>query len=70
MKDIPECDCCMAQGIKLTKYKESGRTLCKLCANTLADYVHRRAYGSEECHIMQTICYVGNEILKELRKRP
>lgn len=74
-----ECDCCHFPTADLTLYESSGidrhlripnRWLCALCAATpagTADVFPAQYQGQRE--ILRTICYVGNSILAELRRR-
>ena len=72
-EDPPECSSCGAKGVKLTNYNKHGLglevDLCDLCANSPAG--NAAVYPGQNPHgdVLQTICFVGNEILKELRKR-
>lgn len=75
-----ECNCCMFETTELTFYKpqtggidQEGRWLCELCASTMTshwdDYSFRRRDSGDVIEVMKTICYVGNKILSELKKK-
>lgn len=81
MRDPEMCEGCASEGVSLTEYARSPGVdlsklepwahkvwLCKLCAFTrLGTEVTSRRH-SDETYVLQTINFVGNEILKELRK--
>jgi len=79
----PSCACCGATGVSLKDYdmrrpldpRDDGprpALLCDLCASTMtstyslqyADYHDR-----DTVEVMKVVCFVGNAILRELRKR-
>ncbi len=77
---IGTCDFCGSEGVEVKGYEHpsflrDGRpqgemdTFCLLCASTPAGnaFVYPEQYrGSSE--VLKTLSFIGNEILKELRK--
>lgn len=69
-----ECECCQFETAALSEYRpnvgsidEGPRWICDLCAGTMTSTFD--SYPSQhgpELHVMKTICYVGNVILKAL----
>jgi hypothetical protein len=75
-----ECECCGFRTKKLRLFKNQPTMIagggqltkadfwyCELCCSTHASVSH--AYLREGADIMKTICYVGNVLLTEIRKR-
>ena len=80
--DAPECDCCRASGVRLKEYDlrrplmrddpERMRMLCELCAGTMTStYVlqYPGQHDRDSVEVMRTLCYVGNQILKAVRRK-
>lgn len=68
-----ECECCRFK-TTLTEFERANvrhrgekRWLCVLCANTMAGV--STDYYYEDSRVLETICYVGNAILSELRAK-
>jgi hypothetical protein len=84
MRENPgECDCCGFVTKKLQKFADQDTTIagggktrkddfwyCDLCCSTPAS-TYSRYPGQQASNtvVLQTICYVGNEILKALKRR-
>jgi hypothetical protein len=76
-----ECECCGFETKKLTLFKNQDTAIaaglgklrkddfwfCELCAGSFASVSYRFLY--EDSGVMKTICYVGNVLLQEIRKR-
>ena len=67
-----ECDSCRFKTFALTFYREplaKDAWLCALCANTKAGhaYMFPLQHLRGDIHILQTICYVGNEIIAAVK---
>lgn len=74
-----ECECCGFETKALKKFNldtmiaGGGRLrkddfwFCELCASTPASNSYTYLY--EDRRVVQTICYVGNVLLQEIRKR-
>lgn len=59
--------------VELVNYKKNHGPmrnvwLCDLCANTSSRSLYEFHQNSDSHSIVSAICYIGNEILKELRK--
>ena len=71
---IGECDACGFSGIPLVRYGRASsvnsyKWLCSLCARTLTgNTIDCLETYAQQSATMQTVCYVGNAILAELRK--
>lgn len=74
---LGRCDFCDAQDVPVreyeTRFPNTGekRLLCELCCCTPAGnaLLYPDQHTSAEKHIMKTICFVGNQVLKALAKR-
>lgn len=67
-----ECCCCGFETEALADYGYRGddpKWCCELCAGTLTSraHSHPEQFRGQE-HVMKTICYVGNVILKAIRE--
>jgi hypothetical protein len=75
IEDDEQCDSCDSKDVPLNDYPQGignsrrSRKLCFLCANTRAGNAleYPEQYRGQD-GILQAICFVGNEILKALRK--
>jgi hypothetical protein len=70
MSDDVECDSCMSK-VQLKDYDFNfglNSNLCSLCAGSFAGTLYAYHRGRPEQMVASTACYIGNEILKELRK--
>ena len=59
VEEYPNCSIRMAQ---------KTMALCALCAGTLAGNAYEYPDHYPDRYVLQTICYVGNAILAELRQ--
>lgn len=77
VEEEPECDCCGFTGPVggMRTYPRVGfgagatKALCPLCAGTMAGIYYDASHGSDVARILETICYVGNAILKAMEAR-
>lgn len=77
--DEPQCESCRSTGVPLQTFERGygqanvggTRTLCQFCHSSEMSIVDQypRQFDRGVITIGKIICYVGNEILKELRKR-
>jgi hypothetical protein len=72
---MKNCDCCGFR-TRTKKYekdwtreepKPKKMDLCDLCANTYAG--NTLQYPRDNADILKAICYVGNSIIEEIRKK-
>lgn len=73
MATVGDCDSCRCEDVAVTEYPathfSAAKRVCELCAKTMTstwvDYSHT---NKDALEVMRTVCYVGNIILRELRK--
>jgi hypothetical protein len=76
----PSCNCCGSEGVPLEVFRRYGisgkqrkgndrfAALCQICANTHIGSVYEFPDRESTHDILKTIAFVGNEILKQIRK--
>lgn len=73
-EDERECAFCRSRGVTLAEYQRHSNTaprlLCDLCASTDGGTIQHypEQYDSSTRVLAGMLCFIGNEILKELRK--
>ncbi len=73
---IGECSCCESENVKVNEFSpsvvsktEQTRLLCNLCASTMTSTLSDSTRGEmSHVEIMKTICFVGNEVIKQIRR--
>ena len=71
---VCQCESCQAEEVECAQYAKAWDTtttfwMCDLCANTRTGAYCVRDFDGAEKDVLQTMCYVGNAILKAIRDR-
>lgn len=67
-----QCTCCQTNGVRIVakhppRPDGSAVELCELCESSQVGWIGEDA-AREDMMMLRTTCYVGNEILKALKK--